>query len=107
MGWKVKDVGLAEVDLKPGGVGTSARMYSHFLGFHLDGGLEYTEVVPEKRIVGSPGQDVARRLHVWGPARSHSPRKSSGVTARATGVAHHWARETSGRSTLDGRVTPA
>ena len=49
--WKVKDVGLAEVDIKPDGVGTSARMYSHFLGFHLEGGLEYTEVVPGQRIV--------------------------------------------------------
>lgn len=49
--WKVKDVALTEVDIKPEGVGTSARMFSHFLGFHLEGGLEYTEVVPGQRIV--------------------------------------------------------
>ncbi len=49
--WKVKDVALTEVDIKPEGVGTTARMYSHFLGFHLEGGLEYTEVVPGERIV--------------------------------------------------------
>ena len=49
--WRVKDVGLADVDLKPDGVGTSARMYTHFLGFHMEGGLEYTEVVRGQRIV--------------------------------------------------------
>lgn len=49
--WDVKDVALTEVDIKPEGVGTSARMFSHFLGFHLEGGLEYTEVVPGRRIV--------------------------------------------------------
>jgi uncharacterized protein YndB with AHSA1/START domain len=49
--WNVKDVALAEVDIKPEGVGTTARMYSHFLGFHLEGGVEYTEVVPGQRIV--------------------------------------------------------
>lgn len=49
--WRAKDVALTEVDIKPEGVGTSARMYSHFLGFHLEGGLEYTEVVPTERIV--------------------------------------------------------
>jgi uncharacterized protein YndB with AHSA1/START domain len=49
--WNVKDVALTEVDIKPEGVGTSARMYSHVLGFHIEGGLEYTEVVPGDRIV--------------------------------------------------------
>lgn len=49
--WKVKDVALTEVDVKPEGVGTSARLYSHFLGFHLEGVMEYTEVVPGERIV--------------------------------------------------------
>jgi uncharacterized protein YndB with AHSA1/START domain len=49
--WFAKDVALTEVDLKPDGVGSSARMYSHLLGFHLEGGLEYTEVVPGERIV--------------------------------------------------------
>lgn len=49
--WKVKDVALTDVDIKTGGVGTSARMYTHFLALHLEGGIEYTEVVPGKRIV--------------------------------------------------------
>ena len=49
--WKVKDVALTEVDVKPDGVGTSARMYTHLLGFHLEGGIEYTEVIPGQRIV--------------------------------------------------------
>lgn len=49
--WRVKDVALTEVDIKPEGVGTSARMFSHVLGFHIEGGLEYTEVVPGQRIV--------------------------------------------------------
>lgn len=49
--WDVKDVALTEVDLKPEGVGTSARLYTHLLGFHLEGGLEYTEVLPGQRIV--------------------------------------------------------
>ena len=47
----VKDVALTEVDIKPAGVGTSARMFSHLLGFHLEGGIEYTEVGPGERIV--------------------------------------------------------
>lgn len=49
--WKVKDVALTDIDIKPDGVGTSARMYSHFLALHIEGGLEYTEVVPGRRIV--------------------------------------------------------
>lgn len=49
--WRADDVALAEVDIKPEGVGTSARLFSHLLGFHIEGGLEYTEVVPRARIV--------------------------------------------------------
>ncbi|GAB3019636.1 hypothetical protein GCM10011376_29000 [Nocardioides flavus (ex Wang et al. 2016)] len=49
--WKAKDVALTEVDIEPGGVGTSARLNSHLLGFHLEGGVEYTEVVPGQLIV--------------------------------------------------------
>ncbi|EWT02342.1 bacterio-opsin linked protein [Intrasporangium oryzae NRRL B-24470] len=49
--WKFKDVALTEVDIKPEGVGTSARMFTHILGFHIEGGVEYTEVVPGQRIV--------------------------------------------------------
>jgi uncharacterized protein YndB with AHSA1/START domain len=49
--WKFKDIALTEVDIKPEGVGTSARMFTHMLGFHLEGGVEYTEVVAGERIV--------------------------------------------------------
>jgi uncharacterized protein YndB with AHSA1/START domain len=49
--WNLEDVALTQVDLKPEGVGTSARLFSHVLGFHIEGGLEYTEVVPDERIV--------------------------------------------------------
>ena len=43
---------LADVTLTPEGVGTSARIWTHWLGFHIEGGLEYTEVVrPEKIVV--------------------------------------------------------
>lgn len=49
--WKVKDVALTEVDIRPDGVGTSARMYTHILALHVEGGIEYTEVVPDERIV--------------------------------------------------------
>lgn len=49
--WHAKDVALADVDLKPEGVGTSARIFSHAFGFHIEGGVEYTEVVPNERIV--------------------------------------------------------
>lgn len=49
--WKVKDVALTDVDIKPEGVGTSARMYTHLLALHIEGGIEYTEVLPGERIV--------------------------------------------------------
>lgn len=38
--WKVKDVALTDVDIKPGGVGTSARMFTHLSALHLEGGIE-------------------------------------------------------------------
>lgn len=49
--WNWKDVALTDVDIKPDGVGTSARLYTHVLGFHVEGGVEYTEVIPGHRIV--------------------------------------------------------
>lgn len=48
-------VALVDVDLKPGGLGTSARIWTHFMGFHMEGGLEYTEVVRPERIVVQVG----------------------------------------------------
>lgn len=47
----MKDVALTDVDIKPGGVGTSARMFTHLWALHLEGGIEYAEVVPGERIV--------------------------------------------------------
>ena len=35
--------------------GSSARIWSHLLGFHLEGGLEYTEVVRPERIKAEVG----------------------------------------------------
>lgn len=49
--WHAKDVALTDIDIKPDGVGTSARIFSHAFGFHIEGGVEYTEVVPNERIV--------------------------------------------------------
>jgi hypothetical protein len=42
--WAWPDMALTEVKLTPDGVGSSARIWTHLLGFHLEGGLEYTEV---------------------------------------------------------------
>jgi uncharacterized protein YndB with AHSA1/START domain len=49
--WSMPDIALANVVVKPDGVGTTARIWSHFLGFHLEGNLEYTEVTRPERIV--------------------------------------------------------
>ncbi len=49
--WSLPDLALAEVDLQPDGLGTSARIWNHVLGFHIEGGLEYTEVTRPERIV--------------------------------------------------------
>ncbi|HEX3005013.1 MAG TPA: SRPBCC family protein [Angustibacter sp.] len=49
--WKAKDVALGDITLTPEGVGTTARIFTHALGFHIEGGIEYTEVVPNERIV--------------------------------------------------------
>lgn len=44
------EVAVRDVQLKPEGVGTSARIYSFMLGLHVEGVIEYTEVVRNKRI---------------------------------------------------------
>lgn len=49
--WTMPNVALADIDLKPEGTGTTCRIWSHFLGFHIEGTLEYTEVVRPERIV--------------------------------------------------------
>jgi uncharacterized protein YndB with AHSA1/START domain len=47
-----EDCAVRDVELKPEGVGSSARWFSHMLGIHMEGVIEYTEVVPNQRIVG-------------------------------------------------------
>lgn len=49
--WSMPDIALADVEVKPDGVGTTARIWSHLLGFHIEGGLEYTEVTRPEKIV--------------------------------------------------------
>jgi uncharacterized protein YndB with AHSA1/START domain len=49
--WEWEDLDLTDVDVKPDGVGTSAKLNTRFLGFHVTGSVEYTEVVPGQRIV--------------------------------------------------------
>lgn len=63
--WKVKDVALTDVDIKPDGVGTSARMYTHLLALHIEGGIEYTKVVPGERIVAQVTDFVVVDEPTW------------------------------------------
>lgn len=46
-----EEVAVRDVELKPGGVGSSARLFTHLLAFHMEGSVEYTEVIPNQRIV--------------------------------------------------------
>ena len=46
-----EDVAVRDVVLTPDGVGTSARLFSHFFAIHMEGTMEYTEVIPNERIV--------------------------------------------------------
>ncbi len=49
--WSMPDVAVTDVTTKPDGLGTSARIWSHMLGFHIEGGMEYKEVTRPERIV--------------------------------------------------------
>ncbi len=49
--WVIPDVGLADVDQKPEGVGSTARIFAHFLGIHFTMKLEILEVVRPDKIV--------------------------------------------------------
>lgn len=50
--WAVfPEVAVRDVQVKPEGVGSSARIYTHDLGLHFEGVVEFTEVVPNQRIV--------------------------------------------------------
>ena len=78
--WQVKDVALTEVDIKPEGVGTSARIYTHLLAFHLEGGIEYTEVVPGKRIVAQVHffAEKPTWTFTFAPSRGHTKVTATG-----------------------------
>jgi uncharacterized protein YndB with AHSA1/START domain len=45
------DVATRDVVVTPDGVGSSTHAYSHGLGLHFEGTVEYTEVVAEEKIV--------------------------------------------------------
>jgi len=45
------EVAVRDVELKPDGIGTSAHLFAHFFAFYMEGTVEYTEVVPNERIV--------------------------------------------------------
>lgn len=45
------EVAVREVELKPEGVGSSARWFTHTLGIHNEGNIEVTGVVPNQSIV--------------------------------------------------------
>lgn len=46
-----EDVAVRDVELKPDGVGSSARLWTHLLAIHMEGTVEYTEVICNQRIV--------------------------------------------------------
>jgi uncharacterized protein YndB with AHSA1/START domain len=46
-----EEVAVRDVELKSDGVGTSATLFTHFLAIHMEGTMEYIEVVPNERIV--------------------------------------------------------
>jgi uncharacterized protein YndB with AHSA1/START domain len=49
--WVIPDVGLADVDQKPDGVGTTAKMFSHFFGLHFEMKLDILEAVRPDKLV--------------------------------------------------------
>lgn len=46
-----RGVATRDVKLTSDGVGSSARIYSHWLGLHMEGDLEVVEATPDKRVV--------------------------------------------------------
>lgn len=53
--WHWPDVALTEIELKPEGVGSTARMYGHVMAIHVEGVITYTEAVPHAQIVAKVG----------------------------------------------------
>ena len=46
----VRDLAARDVVLTPDGVGSKATIYTHVLGFHMEGVVEFVEVVRPERI---------------------------------------------------------
>jgi uncharacterized protein YndB with AHSA1/START domain len=53
--WVWPDIALTDVVQTSDGVGTKARIWTHVLVFHLEGTIEYTEVVRPQRIKAEVG----------------------------------------------------
>lgn len=53
--WVWPDIALTDVRQTPDGVGSTARIWTHVLGFHMEGRLEYTEVLRPERIEATVG----------------------------------------------------
>jgi uncharacterized protein YndB with AHSA1/START domain len=49
--WVIPGVGLADVDQRPEGVGSTAKIFNHFLGLHFEMKLEILEAVRPDKIV--------------------------------------------------------
>jgi uncharacterized protein YndB with AHSA1/START domain len=49
--WVIPDVGIADVDQKPDGVGSTAHFFTHFLGLHFTMTMEILEAVRPDKIV--------------------------------------------------------
>jgi uncharacterized protein YndB with AHSA1/START domain len=49
--WVIPDVGLADVDQRPGGVGSTAKIFNHFFGLHFEMKLEILEAVRPDKLV--------------------------------------------------------
>ena len=49
--WVMPDVGLADVDQRPEGVGSTAKIFSHFFGLHFEMKLEILQAVRPDKLV--------------------------------------------------------
>jgi uncharacterized protein YndB with AHSA1/START domain len=49
--WVIPGIGLADIDQRPEGVGSTAKLFNHFLGLHLEMKLEILEAVRPDKIV--------------------------------------------------------
>jgi len=83
--WSVLNVAVADVVETPDGVGTTARIWSHFSGFHIEGGLEYTEVVRPRRVVIDIGFMVEHPARRGCSTRPAAVRRRGALNANAQG----------------------